>query len=106
MKESSFLHSYHVQPNVWDEMFAADALRDAYKNFVPNIEDLSIDEMNRRDELAKKLFMSQGITFTVYSSGEGIEKIFPFDIIPRIIRADEWKSAILFPITQHPIKVC
>ncbi|TAL45935.1 MAG: circularly permuted type 2 ATP-grasp protein, partial [Chitinophagaceae bacterium] len=32
------------------------------------------------------------ITFTVYSSGEGIEKIFPFDIIPRIIRADEWKQ--------------
>jgi len=37
------------------------------------------------------LFMSQGITFTVYSSGEGIEKIFPFDIIPRIIENREWK---------------
>jgi uncharacterized circularly permuted ATP-grasp superfamily protein len=35
--------------------------------------------------------MSQGITFTVYNSGEGIEKIFPFDIIPRIITAPEWK---------------
>src|SRR6187399_640059 len=92
MKDSSFLHSYHVQPNVWDEMFASEGLRDAYKNFVGNIEDLSSDEMNRRDDLAKKLFMSQGITFTVYNSGEGIEKIFPFDIIPRIIRADEWKT--------------
>ena len=92
MKESSFLHSYHVPPHVWDEMFGAEVLRDAYKTFVGNIEDLSIDEMNHRDELAKKLFMSQGITFTVYSSGEGIEKIFPFDIIPRIIRADEWKE--------------
>src|SRR6187431_1394562 len=90
MKESSFLQSYHVQPNVWDEMFAADSLREPYKNFVGNIENLSTDEMNRRDELAKKLFMSQGITFTVYSSGEGIEKIFPFDIIPRIITATEW----------------
>ncbi|RZK88573.1 MAG: circularly permuted type 2 ATP-grasp protein, partial [Pedobacter sp.] len=39
---------------------------------------------------AKKLFMSQGITFTVYDSGEGIEKIFPFDIIPRIITSTEW----------------
>jgi uncharacterized circularly permuted ATP-grasp superfamily protein len=63
MKDSSFLHSYHVQPNVWDEMFASEGLRDAYKNFVGNIEDLSADEMNRRDDLAKKLFMSQGITF-------------------------------------------
>ena len=35
--------------------------------------------------------MSQGITFTVYNSGEGIEKIFPFDIIPRIIKAEEWQ---------------
>ncbi len=34
--------------------------------------------------------MSQGITFTVYDSGEGIEKIFPFDIIPRIITSTEW----------------
>jgi uncharacterized circularly permuted ATP-grasp superfamily protein len=47
--------------------------------------------MTHKDELAKKLFMSQGITFTVYSSGEGIEKIFPFDIIPRILEAAEWK---------------
>ena len=92
MKDSSFLHSYHVQPNVWDEMFAANNLREAYKTFVGNIEGLSIDEMNRKNELAKKLFMTQGITFTVYSSGEGIEKIFPFDIIPRIIRAEEWKE--------------
>ena len=92
MKDSSFLHSYHVHPNVWDEMFAADNLREAYKTFVGNIEGLSTDEMNRKNELAKNLFMKQGITFTVYSSGEGIEKIFPFDIIPRIIRAEEWKE--------------
>src|SRR5688572_18106116 len=91
MKASSFLQSYHVPPNVWDEMFAAQGLRDPYKNFVGNIEDLSTEEMNHKDELAKKLFMSQGITFTVYSSGEGIEKIFPFDIIPRILEAAEWK---------------
>ncbi|RZK67534.1 MAG: circularly permuted type 2 ATP-grasp protein, partial [Pedobacter sp.] len=37
------------------------------------------------------LFLTQGITFTVYSSGEGIEKIFPFDIYPRIIQAAEWE---------------
>ncbi len=35
--------------------------------------------------------MSQGITFTVYSDGEGIEKIFPFDLIPRIITGAEWE---------------
>ena len=91
MKDNSLLQSYHVQPKVWDEMFAAAGIRTPYKNFVRAIEDLSAEEMTHKDELAKKLFMSQGITFTVYSSGEGIEKIFPFDIIPRIIEAAEWE---------------
>jgi uncharacterized circularly permuted ATP-grasp superfamily protein len=72
-------------------MFTSQGIRSSYKNFVSAIEDLSSEEMNHKDELAKKLFMSQGITFTVYNSGEGIEKIFPFDIIPRIITSKEWQ---------------
>jgi len=91
MKENSLLQSYQEQPNVWDEMFNLEGIRPEYKKFFHAIENLASDEMTRKDELAKKLFMSQGITFTVYSSGEGIEKIFPFDIIPRIIKNEEWK---------------
>jgi uncharacterized circularly permuted ATP-grasp superfamily protein len=92
MKEYSILKSYQEQQNVWDEMFTANGVRSSYQNFVSAIEDLSVNEMNHKDELAKKLFMSQGITFTVYDNAEGIEKIFPFDIIPRIIKNDEWKQ--------------
>jgi uncharacterized circularly permuted ATP-grasp superfamily protein len=91
MKEYSILESYQEQPHIWDEMIASSGIRSSYKNFVSAIEDLSGTEMNHKDELAKKLFMSQGITFTVYNSGEGIEKIFPFDIIPRILENKEWK---------------
>lgn len=91
MEGHSLLANYNVQPRVWDEMFGKDGIRPAYRNFVSAIQNLSSDEMTHKDELAKKLFMSQGITFTVYSSGEGIEKIFPFDIIPRILEAAEWK---------------
>jgi uncharacterized circularly permuted ATP-grasp superfamily protein len=91
MEGHSLLANYHEQPRVWDEMFAAGGVRSTYQNFVSAIQNLSADEMTHKDELAKKLFMSQGITFTVYSSGEGIEKIFPFDIIPRILEAAEWK---------------
>jgi len=90
MNESPLLQSYHGQPNVWDEMFHAGNIRPEYAHFVQAVQDLPGSEMTRKDELAKKLFMSQGITFTVYSSGEGIEKIFPFDIIPRIIKHTEW----------------
>ena len=92
MNENSLLQSYQDQPDVWDEMFGAEGVRKPYKNFVSAIADLPPVEMTHKDEMAKKLFMSQGITFTVYNSGEGIEKIFPFDIIPRIITRDEWSQ--------------
>lgn len=91
MEGHSLLADYREQTRVWDEMFCATGIRDTYRNFVSAIQNLSAEEMTHKDELAKKLFMSQGITFTVYSSGEGIEKIFPFDIIPRILEAAEWK---------------
>lgn len=90
MRENPLLQHYHIPARVWDEMFHQQEIRDSYRGFVTAIQDLSPEEMNRKDELAKKLFMTQGITFTVYSSGEGIEKIFPFDVIPRIIQAKEW----------------
>ncbi len=92
MDEHILLKNYHEQPNVWDEMIGNADIRPHYKNFVTAIENLSSQEMTHKDEQAKKLFMTQGITFTVYSSGEGIEKIFPFDVVPRIIRAEEWKQ--------------
>ncbi|MEP6676409.1 MAG: circularly permuted type 2 ATP-grasp protein [Ferruginibacter sp.] len=91
MSDAFLLQSYKENPLVWDEMFSQAGIRPTYENFVFAIAGLSSLEMTHKDELAKKLFMSQGITFTVYSSGEGIEKIFPFDIVPRIIKADEWK---------------
>ncbi len=90
MQTSDLLQSYLVDANTWDEMYGDTSVRDQYKKAVEFMQQLSVDELNKKEELAKRLFMSQGITFTVYSSGEGIEKIFPFDIIPRIITAAEW----------------
>ncbi len=66
-------------------------VREQYRNVFEYLQSIPADELNKKEELARRLFMSQGITFTVYSSGEGIEKIFPFDIIPRIITASEWE---------------
>jgi uncharacterized circularly permuted ATP-grasp superfamily protein len=71
-------------------MCANREIRAHYKLFLESLEKASMVDLALKDDLAKKLFMSQGITFTVYSDGEGIEKIFPFDIIPRIITAVEW----------------
>ncbi|MBE2229679.1 MAG: circularly permuted type 2 ATP-grasp protein [Chitinophagaceae bacterium] len=91
MEATNLLSRYGTDMRVWDEMFGSEGIRPAYRSLVEAIQNLSAAEMTHKDELAKKLFMSQGITFTVYSSGEGIEKIFPFDIIPRILEAAEWK---------------
>lgn len=87
----NFIKNYLNHPNTYDEMFLnGDNYRNHYQNFINNFSKESLDNLNKKEELAKKLFMSQGITFTVYDSGEGIEKIFPFDIIPRIITSGEW----------------
>lgn len=90
MEAAELFVDYPLNPNVWDEMRDVRNVRDPYKQVHEYLRQLSKGELSKKEELAKRLFMSQGITFTVYSSGEGIEKIFPFDIIPRIITAAEW----------------
>lgn len=85
------LNNYQNVPETWDEMYISDDnLREQYHKIISYLEKESANDLNKKEELAKSLFMSQGITFTVYDSGEGIEKIFPFDIIPRIITSTEW----------------
>src|ERR1700733_14664030 len=91
IQTSDLLNNYNVDPRTWDEMYSSSTVREQYRGVVEFLKQMSIDELSKKEELAKRMFMSQGITFTVYSSGEGIEKIFPFDIIPRIITDAEWK---------------
>lgn len=90
MNATDLFDSYPVCSNVWDEMYSSNDIRDHYKKVHNFLKNIPTDELNAKEDLARRLFMSQGITFTVYSSGEGIEKIFPFDIIPRIITGAEW----------------
>jgi uncharacterized circularly permuted ATP-grasp superfamily protein len=88
--KSGLFGDYPLNDLVWDEMQDRDSIRAPYKLVHDFLRNLPVEELSKKEELARRLFMSQGITFTVYSSGEGIEKIFPFDIIPRIITAAEW----------------
>src|SRR5688572_15003601 len=90
MKSDLFL-DYPTSELVWDEMRDGNRVRTPYKQVHDFLKALPLEDLTKKEELARRLFMSQGITFTVYSSGEGIEKIFPFDIIPRIITAAEWE---------------
>ncbi len=86
----ALFENYPIAPGTWDEMYDKGNVRVPYQSVYDFLRQIPLDELNKKEELARRLFMSQGITFTVYSSGEGIEKIFPFDIIPRIVTAAEW----------------
>lgn len=92
-KVNQLFESYKPRPQFWDEM-ATDTegvFRPPYELVVKFLEQLPLATLHRKEELAKELFMNQGVTFTVYFENEGIERIFPFDIIPRIIQASEWR---------------
>jgi uncharacterized circularly permuted ATP-grasp superfamily protein len=92
MYRSAHFSEYNAINGVWDEMYNENsAIREHYQRVIAYLSKESADNLNKKEELARRLFMTQGITFTVYNSGEGIEKIFPFDIIPRIITGAEWK---------------
>ncbi|MCU0420861.1 MAG: circularly permuted type 2 ATP-grasp protein [Cyclobacteriaceae bacterium] len=90
MSFARLTESYQVSEHIWDEMCHRGQIRPHYESLLHSLSKASLDDLASKDDMAKKLFMSQGVTFTVYNSGEGIEKIFPFDIIPRIITASEW----------------
>jgi uncharacterized circularly permuted ATP-grasp superfamily protein len=83
---------YHTRANYWDEMALPNGdIRSHYQSIFNQLNTINLDILNKKEEIAKKTFMNQGITFTVYSDDEeGIERIFPFDIIPRIITASDW----------------
>jgi len=75
----------------YDEMFAANAEpREHYRSLFERLCDMSIAELQQRQYAADRAFLNQGITFTVYGDDEGTEKIFPYDLLPRIIPAHEW----------------
>lgn len=82
--------SYSHPPATYDEMRAAEAIRQPYQAIKDYMQRFSAESFHQKEKLANDLFLSQGITFTVYSNDEGIERIFPFDILPRIITALEW----------------
>ena len=77
----------------FDEMFEAPARpRPHYQRLHQRLSELSRADFDDRLRLADIAFLYQGITFTVYSAQEGIERIFPFDLVPRIIPHAEWQK--------------
>ena len=86
------IQEYKTNDGIFDEMWNVRDVREPYSKVLSALQHLDLPSLHRKDHLAGELFMNQGITFTVYADNAGIERIFPFDIIPRIITSVEWQQ--------------
>src|SRR4051812_28821071 len=87
-----FFSDYQVG-DFFDEMFVSPGrARPHYSKLLERFKEMERAEFDRKRELAASTFLTQGITFTVYDDDQGTERIFPFDLVPRIIPAREWET--------------
>lgn len=76
----------------WDEMFESTSrVRPHYRTLAGQLANLRSDEVARRQRAADLSFQARGITFAVNQDPTGVEKIMPFDLVPRVIQAEEWR---------------
>ncbi len=79
----------------FDEMFLAGGVpRAQCRALAVELEAASPEDLALRQVEADRAFLTQGITFTVYGDEQGTERIFPFDLLPRIITAPEWRTMV------------
>lgn len=77
----------------FDEMFVGQGTCfDHYSPLLNRFKSVSTQDLSEKQRLVDAGFLEQGITFTVYGDDRGTERIFPFDLIPRIIPNDEWQT--------------
>jgi uncharacterized circularly permuted ATP-grasp superfamily protein len=98
--EHAALKNYLLD-HAYDEMFSGPSV--LHRHCEPLLEhfiSLPLEELQRRKQAADLSFLNQGITFTVYGREEGTEKIFPYDLVPRIITAAEW-ATVEIGLTQR-----
>ncbi|MFN2508847.1 MAG: circularly permuted type 2 ATP-grasp protein [Chthoniobacterales bacterium] len=88
---ADFFAGYEVG-EFFDEMFAGPGVvRPHYSKLFARFKEMGRDDFERKRQLAASTFLDQGVTFTVYNDEQGTERIFPFDLVPRIIPAKEWE---------------
>ena len=81
----------YLTEGFYDEMFQADGRpRSTSAALFQRLSALSDGELQRRQKAADLTLLDMGITFNVYGHAAGTEKIWPFDLVPRIVAAAEW----------------
>lgn len=78
--------------HAWDELLSGPGRpRPHARELTRYLSSLTPNGLGRRQQAAERAIMEMGITFTVYSEGQNIDRAWPFDIIPRVIAAAEWR---------------
>jgi len=90
--KNSVFSTYPFNKKLFDEVFKEDGKPvKHYQKVLKHFSKLTVEDYKKLDEFAKITFFNQGVTFAVYSDTlKGVERIFPFDLMPRIIAAAEW----------------
>lgn len=90
-KNKGVFSDYNPYENVYDEIFLSKGIiRSEVAPVVEVLGSFSANKLYEKQKFVDASFLKSGITFTVYSDNQGTEKIFPFDLIPRIISEEEW----------------
>ena len=94
MSLETLFRTYPMDETLLDEVFQEPTkLRDHYHRVHKHFARLTLPEFKDLYEYAKKSSFEQGITFNVYADNtQGVERIFPFDLFPRIMQPQEWKT--------------
>lgn len=91
--ESSIMHHYPLDQPWYDEVYRQEGkFRKHYHRILNHLGKISRADFIKLNELARLSFLNQGITFNVYTENpQGVERIFPFDMMPRLIQEAEWE---------------
>ena len=77
----------------YDELFSdLGSPRPHAASLIQWMQNLPTESLQQHHDTAQLALFNLGVTFRVYSDQQGVERIFPFDIIPRIIDADDWQA--------------
>ncbi|MDE3197672.1 MAG: circularly permuted type 2 ATP-grasp protein, partial [Acidobacteriota bacterium] len=89
--KNDFLFAGYDPGSFYDELIAPNGQpRPCAATMYENLANMPLAAFEERRKLADLSYLVQGITFTVYSDGRGTERLFPFDLVPRIIPRSEW----------------
>ena len=87
------LDNYIIPEGYYDEVVSELNDEGSYYTSILNIlKKMTLREFKALNRYAKLSFLNQGVTYALYNKEESVEQVFPFDLIPRIIKPDEWHT--------------